>query len=248
MSVPCAVWVTTTSNMLRVEDQRAYLLHLRPYRDTSAIVDLLTVDYGRVSMVARGVRKNKTPKRQLLNPFHELLVSFQGDGELKLLTQFESANLYYHLTANHLYSGFYLNELLIRLLPEMDPHNQLFSLYEQSLQGLNQQDEIEPILRCFEFTLLQELGYAISFTHQANHVDTIEVDRLYACDLQQGFFEVTNPNEYSLAIQGQDILAIERNDYQLASTRRAAKLLSRFLLKPLLGNRPLKSRELFSKN
>ncbi len=234
--------------MLRVEDQRAYVLHLRPYRDTSAIVDLLTPDYGRVSMVARGVRKNKTPKRQLLNPFHELLVSFQGDGELKLLTQFESANLCYRLTANYLYSAFYLNELLVRLLPEMDPHNQLFDLYEMSLQELNQQQEIEPILRRFEFNLLQELGYAISFTQAANHIDAINPSHFYACDLQQGFFEVTNPDEYSLVVKGEDILAIEQNDYRLISTRRSAKLLSRFLLKPLLGNRPLKSRELFSKN
>lgn len=234
--------------MLRVEDQRAYVLHLRPYRDTSAIVDLLTPDYGRISMVARGVRKNKTPKRQLLNPFHALLISFQGDGELKLLTQFESANLYYQLTANHLYSAFYLNELLVRLLPEMDPHNQLFDLYEMSLQELNQQQEIEPILRRFEFNLLQELGYAISFTHAANHIDAINSGHSYACDLQQGFFEVDNPDEYSLVVKGEDILAIEQNDYRLISTRRSAKLLSRFLLKPLLGNRPLKSRELFSKS
>lgn len=234
--------------MLRVEDQRAYLLHLRPYRDTSAIVDLLTPDYGRVSMVARGVRKNKTPKRQLLNPFHELLISFQGDGELKLLTQFESANPCFRLSANYLYSAFYLNELLIRLLPEMDPHNQLFALYEQSLRELNQQYEIEPILRRFEFSLLQELGYAISFTHQANQVDEIDLNAFYACDLQQGFFEVANPDDYSLAIKGQDIVAIECNDYQSASTRKAAKKLSRFLLRPLLGNKPLKSRELFSKS
>jgi DNA repair protein RecO (recombination protein O) len=230
---------------MRVEHQPAYVLHLKPYRDTSAIVDLLTPDYGRISVVARGVRKSKSPKRQLLNPFHGLLVSFQGEGELKLLTQFESHQRYFTLSGSHLYSGFYLNELLVRLLPEMDAHNDLFSLYESSIQCLHQQLEIEPVLRRFEFRLLLELGYAISFTEDAIHRQPIKNNANYLCDLEQGFIEVDQDMTQRVVIRGEDLLLIEQEDYRLPETRRAAKNLTRYLLKPLLGKRPLKSRELF---
>jgi DNA repair protein RecO (recombination protein O) len=244
MSVLCAAWVITTYKIMRVEHQPAYVLHLKPYRDTSAIVDLLTPDYGRISVVVRGVRKSKSPKRQLLNPFHGLLVSFQGEGDLKLLTHFESHQRYFTLTGSHLYSGFYLNELLVRLLPEMDAHNDLFSLYESSIQSLHQQLDIEPVLRCFEFRLLLELGYAISFTEDAIHHHPIKKNARYLCDLEQGFIEVDSTVN-GMIIGGEDLLLIEQNNYSLPATRRAAKNLTRYLLKPLLGKRPLKSRELF---
>lgn len=234
---------------MRVEHQPAYVLHLKPYRDTSAIVDLLTADYGRVSVVVRGVRKSKSPKRQLLNPFHGLLVSFQGEGDLKLLTHFESHQRYFTLVGSHLYSGFYLNELLVRLLPEMDAHNDLFSLYESSIQSLHQQLDIEPVLRCFEFRLLLELGYAISFTEDAIHHQPIKKNANYLCDLEQGFIEVDQDSVQDFAqrliIRGEDLLSIEQHNYSQQTTRRAAKNLTRYLLKPLLGKRPLKSRELF---
>jgi DNA repair protein RecO (recombination protein O) len=123
------------------------------------LIDFLTPDFGRVTAVARGVRKNKTPKRQLLNPFSRLLVCWQGKTDMKLLTSFESDNHFLSLTANHLYSGFYLNELLVRLLPEMDRHNGLYYAYEQSLNALQNKDDIEPLLRKFEFRLLTELGF-----------------------------------------------------------------------------------------
>jgi len=230
---------------MRVEDQPAYVLHLKPYRDTSAIVDLLTPDYGRVSVVVRGVRKSKSPKRQLLNPFHGLLVSFQGESDLKLLTHFESHQNYFTLAGLHLYSGFYLNELLVRLLPEMDAHNDLFSLYQTSIQSLHQQHEIEPVLRRFEFRLLLELGYAISFTDDAIHHQPIKSDAYYRCDPEHGFIEVDENSLHGLILRGEDLLAIEQENYSYQTTRRAAKNLTRYLLKPLLGKRPLKSRELF---
>jgi DNA repair protein RecO (recombination protein O) len=245
MSVRCAAWVITTYKIMRVEHQPAYVLHLKPYRDTSAIVDLLTPDYGRISVVVRGVRKSKSPKRQLLNPFHGLLVSFQGNGDLKLLTHFESHQRYFTLAGSYLYSGFYLNELLVRLLPEMDAHNDLFSLYESSIQCLHQQLEIEPVLRRFEFRLLLELGYAISFTEDAIHHLPIKPNASYRCDLDHGFIEVDQDIVQELNIRGEDLLAIEQHNYSQQSTRRAAKNLTRYLLKPLLGKKPLKSRELF---
>ena len=119
------------------EHQPAYVLHTRPYRDTSLLVDFFTPEFGRLSAVVRGVRSGKAPKRNLLNPFSRLLISFQGKSNLKLVTGFEAETPNVHLLEKYLYSGFYLNELLVRLLPELDAHADIFLLYQQSLQALH---------------------------------------------------------------------------------------------------------------
>jgi len=230
---------------MRVDLQPAYILHTRPYRDTSLLIDFLTPDFGRVTAVSRGVRKNKTPKRQLLNPFNRLLVCWQGKTDMKLLTSFESDNHFLTLTANHLYSGFYLNELLVRLLPEMDGHNGLYFAYEQSLNALQNKDDIEPLLREFEFRLLAELGYGLDFSADARNDCAIEAQGFYECHVQEGFFRAESYVPEQFLLKGEWLLAIAAGDYSDSATRLAAKHLSRRLLKPLLGSRPLNSRQLF---
>jgi len=230
---------------MRVDLQPAYILHTRPYRDTSLLIDFLTPDFGRVTAVARGVRKNKTPKRQLLNPFSRLLVCWQGKTDMKLLTSFESDNHFLSLTANHLYSGFYLNELLVRLLPEMDRHNGLYFAYEQSLDALQSKEDIEPLLREFEFRLLTELGYGLDFSTDARNDCAIEAQGFYECHVQEGFFSAGSDIPEQFLLKGEWLLAIAAGDYSDPATRLAAKHLSRRLLKPLLGSRPLNSRQLF---
>lgn len=230
---------------MRVDLQPAYILHTRPYRDTSLLIDFLTPDFGRVTAVARGVRKNKTPKRQLLNPFSRLLVCWQGKTDMKLLTSFESDNHFLSLTANHLYSGFYLNELLVRLLPEMDGHNGLYFAYEQSLDALQDKGDIEPLLREFEFRLLTELGYGLDFSTDARNDCSIDAQGFYECHAQEGFFRAEPYVPEQFLLKGEWLLAIAAGDYSDPATRLAAKHLSRRLLKPLLGSRPLNSRQLF---
>lgn len=236
---------------MRVDLQPAYILHSRPYRDTSLLIDFLTPDFGRVTAVARGVRKTKTPKRQLLNPFNRLLICWQGKSDMKLLTSFESDNHFLTLTANHLYSGFYLNELLVRLLPEMDRHNGLYFAYEQCLDALRAGCDIEPLLREFEFRLLDELGYGLDFSADARNDCAIEAQGFYECHVQEGFYRAGSdiPGQFllpgQLLLKGEWLLAIAAGDYSDPATRLAAKQLSRRLLKPLLGSRPLNSRQLF---
>lgn len=230
---------------MRVDLQPAYILHTRPYRDTSLLIDFLTPDHGRVTAVARGVRKNKTPKRQLLNPFSRLLICWQGKTDMKLLTGFESDNHFLTLTANHLYSGFYLNELLVRLLPEMDRHNGLYFAYEKSLEALRSGDDIEPLLREFEFRLLTELGYGLDFSTDARNDCAIDEQGFYECHVQEGFFSAASDIPEQFLLKGEWLLAIAAGDYTDPATRLAAKHLSRRMLKPLLGSRPLNSRQLF---
>lgn len=231
---------------MQVEHQPAYILHTRPYRDTSMLVDFLTPQFGRLTAVARGVRARKTQKRNLLNPFTPLLISFQGKTDLKLLTQFEAASPSFTLTAKHLYSGFYLNELLVRLLPELDAHADIFHLYQQSLQALHLQQDLEPVLRSFELSLLAELGYAIDFAMDAKSEIPIAEQQFYTLDSQCGFFLADGSVPLQAQFSGQHILAIAQQDYAEIEVRQSAKRITRLLLNPLLGSKPLTSRELFS--
>ena len=234
---------------MRIELQPAYILHTRPYRDTSLLVDFFTPEYGRIGAVARGVRQGKGNKRVLFNPFLGLLVSLQGKTDLKLLTAIEAAGPACHLTGAQLYSGFYLNELLVRLLPEMDAHAQLYHRYQESLQRLRDNVDLEPLLRDFEFTLLQDLGYAIDFSADAHTGDEISSELHYWFDTQAGFYQAENPHPSTSRLpvfQGKDILAMAARNFAAQETRQAAKRLSRLMLQPLLGSRPLRSRELFA--
>ena len=231
---------------MSVELQPAYILHTRPYRDTSMLVDFLTPEFGRITAVARGVRSRKTPKRNLLNPFTRLLISFQGKSDLKLLTQFEAEGVHFTLTAKHLFSGFYLNELLVRLLPELDAHPEIYALYEQSLQKLNAQQELEPLLRYFELQLLHELGYGIDFMADAKSGEIITDRQNYCLDPLQGFYLAHAEVPVNFQFTGQHINAIAHDDFDLPEVKQTAKRITRILLKPLLGSKPLMSRELFS--
>lgn len=236
---------------MRIEFQPAYILHTRPYRDTSLLIDFFTPEMGRVGAVARGVRQSKGTKRALLNPFTRLLVSLQGKSSLKLMTAIEAEGPVCHLSGAQLYSGFYLNELLVRLLPEMDAHPQLFYTYQTCLHNLQAAVELEPLLRNFEFTLLQELGYAVDFFSDSLTGADIVSDGHYGFDSQMGFFRIEQTSNTPLSSSvpiffGKDILNTGERDFSLPETRQAAKRLSRLMLQPLLGSRPLQSRELFA--
>lgn len=233
---------------MRIELQPAYVLHSRPYRDTSLLVDFFTPAYGRIAAVARGVRQRKTRTRSLLNPFTRLLISLQGKTDLKLLTAVESDNYFVSLQGEQLYSGFYLNELLVRLLPEMDPHDALFDHYQMGLSALQEAGAIEPVLRNFELAVLEELGYGIDFEHDAETGDAIQLQTSYRFEMHKGFTRLPAGDisaARELIIPGVSIAGMAQRDFSDATTRLFAKQLCRQMLRPLLGNKPLNSRALF---
>jgi DNA repair protein RecO (recombination protein O) len=231
---------------MRLELQPAFILHTRPYRDTSLLIDFFTPDHGRISAVARGMRQRKSPTRSLLNPFTRLLISVQGKPELKLLTAVEADNRFFSLQKEYLYSGLYLNELLLRSLPLADPHKHLFAIYEQSLDALQAGQLLEPVLRSFELDLLNELGYGVDFEHDALTGAAIGAEQDYIFEPEQGFIALEEQQSGTrLVLAGQTVLAIAQRDFSSAIVRAGSKQLCRQLLKPLLGHRPLRSRELF---
>ena len=144
------------------EQQPAYVLHSRPWRESSVIADLFTLKQGRVSVMIKGAQKNqgKQPaKRALVQPFTPLMVSFTGRGELRTSVQLESAGAPLSILGNGLYSGLYVNELLLKLLALDDPYPNLFAYYQSLLNQLANNEGIEACLRPFEVHLMDELGY-----------------------------------------------------------------------------------------
>jgi DNA repair protein RecO (recombination protein O) len=231
------------------EQLTGFVLHRRSYRETSYLTDLFTFELGKVSAVARGVRGNKGDKKSLLQSFQPLLLSITGKHELRNLHQLESAGSMLQLAGNQLFSAMYLNELLNRVLPKEDPHPELFLSYQQSLKWLANGGDIEPCLRQFELFLLDDMGYGIDLTQEYESGKTVELDVDYCLVLENGIrrIDITGQGSHPQGtnrFSGEALLQVSNNVWTPNSLQ-CAKRITRMALSPLLGRKPLKSRELF---
>ncbi|HSC83806.1 MAG TPA: DNA repair protein RecO [Pseudomonas sp.] len=223
---------------MQASAQPAYILHSRAYRESSALVDVLTPQ-GRFRAVLRGARGKAGT---LARPFVPLEAEFRGRGELKNITRLEAGGIPNLLSGAALFSGLYLNELLIRLLPAEDPHPALFDHYALCVQALAANPPLEPLLRAFEWRLLDELGYGFALDSDLSG-QPVASDGLYRL-LPDAGLEPVGQLQPGL-FQGADLLAMAQADWSSPGALAAAKRLMRQALAPLLGGRPLVSRELF---
>jgi DNA repair protein RecO (recombination protein O) len=226
-----------------------YVLHRRPYRETSLIVDFFTLQNGRVSAVAKGARSSKSDKKSLLQPMQSLNFELSGRSQLRNLGRVESNARSSVLSQTSLFCVFYVNEILNRALPEAEGFTRLFKQYEltlRNLEGLSKDDatltELEPVLRNFEFVLLEELGYLPDFEYDHQNERPIASDKSYTLLNEIGFCE--SDSQQSHAISGAAIIDLKQEIWHRDSLK-AAKLISRIALRPVLGDKPIKSRELF---
>ena len=226
------------------EQLTGFLLHRRPYRETSYLTDLFTLELGKVSAVARGVRGNKGDKKSLLQSFQPLLLSVSGKHELRNLNQLESAGSMLNLVGHQLFSAMYLNELLNRLLPKEVPHPELFLSYQQSLENLASGGHIEPCLRQFELLLLHDMGYGIDLTQEYESGQTVEPNVDYCLVLENGIRRIDDRAKGTNRFSGEALLQVS-NHVWTANSLQCAKRITRMALSGLLGRKPLKSRELF---
>lgn len=229
----------------------AYILHVRPYQETSALVETFCREQGRVAMVFRRVRGGKSSKAGFLQPFQPLWISYSGQHELRSGRQLEARGAAVWLTGTRLFSGFYLNELLMRLLHRDDPHPTLFDCYETALNAL-QSEDIEPALRRFERRLLTELGYEIPLAGDQSG-SAFDPDTYYFFAPEHGFYPVPEsfPARQTEGFSGRSLINIAADDYSVNgvsanAVRRDAKRLFRLALQPHLGDKPLMSRALFN--
>lgn len=233
------------SSEARVALQPGYLLHRKPYRDTSLLLEVFTPEFGRLGLVARGAQGRRSSLKGILQPFQPLLLSWSGRGELASLTGAEQEGRGAPLLGDALLSGFYLNELLMRLLTRHDPHPELYACYQSALQGLVDDEGPEWPLRLFERDLLQELGYGLLLTHEGDSDREIEANGLYCYHLERGPLRLGHPCREGIAVRGATLLALASSERPDAELRREAKRLMRVILAHYLGPRPLASRELF---
>lgn len=224
--------------------QRGFVLHRREYSESSLLVDFFTENHGRITLLAKGARRVRSPLKALLQPFTPLLLHWGGKGELKTLLKVESASLTLPMTSLSLYSGFYVNEVLARVLENQTAYPELFQHYLECVTQLaTSPEQIEPTLRTFEFRLLQAVGYGVNFANCAATGKPVDPKMLYQFYENQGFVASLLQNNQTFL--GKELLAFDCLDFSEKSTQQAAKRFTRLALKPYLGSAPLKSRELF---
>jgi DNA repair protein RecO (recombination protein O) len=224
----------------RVDDEAAFILHTRPWRETSLIVDVLSRHHGRQGLVARGARRQNSSLKARLVPFQPLHLSWFGKGALRTLHGAEWQGGSLCLRGHGLMCGFYLNELLLRLLPEGDAHENLFDRYRNTLEALSQDTDVEPILRRFELILLSELGYAQPLGQGADGAELVASAR-YGYAFGVG---VVAPRPGEATYLGRTLLDLARGDMSHPTTLAEGKLLMRALLTHYLGEKPLATRQL----
>jgi DNA repair protein RecO (recombination protein O) len=233
-----------------LDKQSAWLLHSRPFRDTSALLDFLTPELGRVTAIARGARGPRSRQRALLQPFQPLIISLAGRTELLNLRDVEAAAPGLVLTGEYLFAALYVNELMVRLLRGHEAEATLFSLYGAVLAGLGARGDLEPLLRDFELRMLDALGFGLQFTHEAETGEVLATDGWYYLHADTGFvrhWQVQEPQQSSAQhlYPGHELYRIAGRDFTESSTRSCAKRLLRQVLQHHMSERPLTSRELF---
>ncbi len=222
--------------------EAGFLLHQRPYRNTSQLLDCLTENYGVLTLVAQGSRRPSAGQRGVLQPFSPLYFSWVRRGELGRLTHVEARPPASELSGGSLLAGFYLNELLLRLMARGDPNTLVFSCYSRCLSDLAKPADTARSLRLFELRLLEALGYGIGLDREVGTGEPIRPTRRYRFEPEHGVSiqegSVTGPDIYS----GQELISLREERLDDDDSLKAAKRLLKGVLKIYLGERPLNTR------
>ena len=224
-----------TANVVHL--QPAYILSQRQYRETSLILDVLTQDYGRVSLLAKGVRKTKSKSAGLLQPFIPLTISYLGKTDLKTLTDVELRQAFNPLPGMALYCGFYINELVECFLHQYDPHPEVFSHYSDCLSVLMTGLDVEQALRCFELDLIDAVGFGLQLEYDFHTEQEIQPLARYHFKVEQGPIAALDGR-----FLGMTLLAIKLRDFTNPQVLADAKILMRTVIDVYLRGKPLKSR------
>lgn len=223
----------------RIDLESAYVLHSRPYRETSLLLDILTRNHGRLAVVARGARRPKSELRGVLLAFQPLTLSWFGKGEVRTLHAAEWQGGLPQLSGQALLCAFYINELLLRLLHRDDAHEALFDDYARTLVHLAHGSDRAVALRSFELRLLSQLGYGLDLMRDSDG-NAIVANASYRYLNQSGPLRVAD-SELG-AVRGQTLLDCGVEDFSDALTRGQARQMLRQALQQHLGPEPLQSR------
>lgn len=229
----------------RAEHEPGYVLHAYPYKETSLIVEAFTRRFGRVGLLARGARRPRSTMRGVLLAFHPLQLTWSSSAELGTLMSAEWGGGQASLSGIGLMCGFYVNELLLRLLPRDDPHEALFDAYGAALARLAAGEAQAGVLRGFERRMLAELGYAPVLDRDAVNGARIEAAKHYAYEAERGPVE-TRRSDGEAVISGRTLLDMAADNYDSSRTREEARDLMRALIAERLGGQVLHTRAVLS--
>jgi DNA repair protein RecO (recombination protein O) len=228
---------------VRIELQPAFVLHTYPWRETSLIAEALTRDYGRVALVARGAKRRTSQLRGLLSPFSALSLSWSGRGDVKTLLRAEWTGGLVPLRGDALLAGFYLNELMVRLLARSDAHPMLFGAYVQALRALaGDAHEVEAALRGFEVELLRETGHLPSLEVCADGAG-VSAGARYRVEPQRGLVRVER-NDGAVCIGGATALAMAAGNFAAPTVAAESRAMLRAIIRYHLDGRPLNTRRI----
>jgi len=225
---------------------RGYVLHQRPWRNTSLLVEAFTTGAGRIGLVARGVRSRNGRRRALLEPFQPLLLSWSGRGELHTLTGVEAERWRSPPAGRALLAAYYCSELILRLLGRDDPNPDAFAAYDAVVAELAAGRDEAPALRCFEFDLLVALGFAPPLTTEVESGRAVDAGTDYDYVAEVGPLPVSGPaGSHAVRVSGRQLQALEARRFDEDDVLRAARRILQASLRPLLGSKPLRTRELY---
>ena len=233
------------SKLERIDLEPALVLHARPWRESSLLVEAFSRGHGRLGLIARGARRPKSRMRGLLQPFIPLLLSWRGRGELATLTSAETEGRLTPLTGSTAIVGLYLNELLLRFLHRHDPEPALFDHYLAALDGIAREDDPEPILRIFEKRLLEAAGYALELKRETHSGAAIEPEGRYRYTTDSGPERWSGGASPGVCVSGATLLALAREEIAGRRALKEAKHLMRSIIDEHCGGRALASRKLW---
>lgn len=228
----------------RQDAQPGFVLHSYPFRETSVVVETFTRDHGRIALVARGARRPKSALRGVLLSFQPLLLSWTGRTELRTLVRAEWHRAPAALKGRALICGFYLNELLLKLLPRDDPHERLFTIYQDTLTALGGEGPQQAVLRRFEIHLLRELGYAVTLDRDVESGEPIAARRRYVYVVERGPVAAAGAARNGVELSGRTLLDMQSGNFASAVTQQQSKALMRTLINHYLGQQVLHTRQL----
>jgi DNA repair protein RecO (recombination protein O) len=222
---------------------RAFVLHKRPFRETSFIVELFVRDFGRATVIAKGAQRKRSQFSGILEPFNQMRVRWSGRSELATLTLADRCDEPLRLDSQKLFCGLYLNELIINLLKRNDPHPKLYDDYQACLQSIHHCQDLESLLRKFELSLLDEIGYGLQLEYDADSGLPVVPEQTYRYQIDQGLIVAKTSGKP--VVYGSTLLALGQGLELTQQQRREAKQLLRQVIDHHLEGKPLRSRDLF---
>ena len=231
--------------MKKVQLEPAYILHHRKYRETSLLLDVFSKEHGRVSLLAKGARRNKKQQAIAFDLYQQYLVSWVAKSELGTLTDIEPGQTGFQLQNKQVFCGFYMNELIVNLLHQHEPHPDLFTAYETTLYELKEGRAEDIVLRYFEKRLLQILGYGLVLDCDVSTGEPINAEQNYFYEFEMGPVNKSSRPGSAFTVKGKTLLQLDREQLDEKEQAQEARNLLRAILSRHLGNKKLASRDLY---